>query len=643
MQISSVMKATLLTLLGSSNIFGASSNVSITKDWGSGFCANVSVSTTSISKEKWDISFEPQGIITTLWNAEYNQDTTTLTTSAVGVSWNSYVSSTKNASFGYCAKRVKVEPKLPQDGDLEVTQSQENSWDGGFCNRVEVRNLTNHSIDWEVSFPVDGSIFTLWNAKYVQNDTDYSTVANGIYSNNVVNANDTVSFGYCADVIVEVINTIVTPIDTVVDNGNIIDANVNSVDSVTTVLNDFISSIFSAFDVGFGGGYAIPFASNVENEKIWVSSINLVLDDAIGSNSYYSNIKSFDATAFETLQKSLKNSKFLVYWITEGWQENWFNAEKIQSAMDKGYVPVFNYWYFGDKLDGIPTLDKQKLYLEDNKRIVTFLNKLNGTKFLIMEPEFNKRSIVSSVDNQHKFASIIASAIDTIKVNTKDVYFSLAMTDTGSRGVDSVYEKCGYEMCALGDNYEWGKPSVVYEDLLSRLDFISFQEMVAQFSRDPSNSGTWSNPIPIAYSNNDIGIDYLPERILNFSKFLKAKYNKPVFLPYIAVATASWTDMNQNQKIDEFEIDYNGWENEAYNVYSKLSANKVELQNNGLFGFALMSLFDNPQHDVGGYQYFMQNEYHLGVIKSSAKDAVDIASYGDIETKSDIVSVVFDK
>jgi len=643
MQISSVMKATLLTLLGSSQVFSVNVDVRTTKDWGSGFCAKVIVSSDSPSKEKWDISFEAKGKITALWNAKYTQDKNSLTTTAEGVSWNKFVRKNKNASFGYCAKRVKVEPKLPEDGDLEVIQTEENSWDGGFCNRVEVRNLTNHSIDWEVSFPVDGNIFTLWNAKYVQNGTDLTTVANGIYSNNVVKADDTVSFGYCADTIDEEVEEVNKKVE--VDpkseySLDVVDANV---DSITKVLNDFISSIFNAFDVGFGGAYAIPFASNVENEKIWVSSINLVLDDAIGSNSYYSNIKSFDATAFETLQKSLKNSKFLVYWITEGWQENWFNAEKIQKSMDKGYVPVFNYWYFGDKLDGIPSASKQKKYLEDNKRIVTFLNKLKGTKFLIMEPEFNKRSIVSSVDNQHKFASIIALAIDTIKVNTKDVYFSLAMTDTGSRGVDSLYEKCEYEMCALGDKYEWGKPSIIYNDLLSRLDFISFQEMVAQFSRDPSNQGTWKKPIPIAYSNSDIGIDYLPQRILNFSKFLKDKYNKPVFLPYIAIATASWTDMNQNQKIDEFEINYSGWEDEAYKVYEKLSANKRELQNNGLFGFALMSLFDNPQHDVGGYQYFMQNEYHLGVIKSSAKDAVDIASYGDIETKSDIVSVIFDK
>jgi hypothetical protein len=259
-----------------------------------------------------------------------------------------------------------------------------------------------------------------------------------------------------------------------------------------------------------------------------------------------------------------------------------------------------------------------------------------------MEPEFNKNEILSLETTQHQFASIIGSAIDTIKANTSDVYFSLAMTDTGSRGVSSTYDKCGYTTCALGDKYEWGKPSFIYNDLIDKLDFISFQEMLAQFSRDPSNSGTWTEPNPIAYSNDDTGIDYLAQRISNFALFLKEKYNKPVFLPYISIATASWNDSNNNQSIETSEIDYAGWETEANNAYQSLSSIKSELQANGLFGFALMSLFDNPQHDVGGYQYFMQNEYHLGVLKSSAVDEIDIASYGDIVNKGNIISTVFD-
>jgi hypothetical protein len=616
-------KATLLIALGSSQLFGADVEVITKNDWGSGFCADVIVSNNSDIKEKWNISFNPQGLITKLWSANYTQDKTTLLTTASGVSWNAYIQPNSTQKFGYCANRVALAPVPPLDGDLEVIQTQKEAWDGGFCNRVEVKNLTTHSIDWEVTFPVEGEVTSIWNATYVQDNSTLLMVSNGLDWNNVIKANELVSFGYCANS-----STATPPSPPSIDINN----------SVSTANLD----IFNSFNVGFGGAYAIPFASTVEGEKIWMSSVNLTTDEGIGMNSYYSGIKNFNPTAFSSLQQSLKKSKFLVYWFTEGWDESWFNATKIQTAMDAGYIPVFNYWYFGDKLDGIPTTQEQEAYKADNQRIVTFLNKLNGTKFLIMEPEFNKNEILISETTQHDFASIIGTAIDTIKADTKDVYFSLAMTDTGSRGVSSTYEKCGYTTCALGDKYEWGKPSIVYNDLIHKLDFISFQEMLAQFSRDPSNSGTWTNPIPISYSNDDTGIEFLAERISNFALFLKEKYNKPVFLPYISIATASWSDSNNNQAIEESEIDYSGWEREADNAYQSLSAMKSTLQANGLFGFALMSLFDNPQHDVGGYQYFMQNEYHLGVLKSSAIDAVDIASYGDIVPKGTIINSVFD-
>ena len=70
---------------------------------------------------------------------------------------------------------------------------------------------------------------------------------------------------------------------------------------------------------------------------------------------------------------------------------------------------------------------------------------------------------------------------------------------------------------------------------------------------------------------------------------------------------------------------------------------KDELLESGLFGFAVMELFDNPRHDYGGYQFFMQNEYHLGVIKSSAEDEIDIAPFGDIVQKGDIIDTLFSK
>ena len=221
------------------------------------------------------------------------------------------------------------------------------------------------------------------------------------------------------------------------------------------------------------------------------------------------------------------------------------------------------------------------------------------------------------------------TAIDI--VDDKQTLISLCMTDTGSRSVSKTDGKCGYKNCSLGDKSAWGKPESIYNVLLNRLDFISFQEMVGQFSRNPSDAGTWEKPKPIAYTSENLGIDNLAKRIDNFASFLKEKYNKPVFLPYITIATATWSDENNDSIVDTNEINSTGWEEKANLVYR-------DLNSTNLFGFAVMSIFDDPNHDAGGYQFFMQNEYHLGIIKS---DILESQLTGKIVPKNTILENIF--
>jgi len=408
----------------------------------------------------------------------------------------------------------------------------------------------------------------------------------------------------------------------------------NIEEDIGLVIDDTeMESIYRSFNVGFGGSGSFSFTSN-SNEPIWLNSTDLILDDNIENNIEYQDIKNFNAEKFDILQQKLKNSKFIVYWITKYWDESWNNSENIQRAMDQGYIPVFNYWYFADELaGGLPDNQGIEEYYKHNVKISSFLSKLNGIKFVIMEPEFNKNVIIEDPNNQINFTSIISNAIDNIKSNTTNVKFSLCMMDTGSRNINSdnyENEKCGYAHCGLGDKEEWNKLDNIYSSLLSKLDFISFEQMIAQFNRDK------------VYTNDDSGIDFLSSRISNLSKFLRDKYQKPIFIPYITVATSSWDDKNGDSKIDDSELDLSGWEEKANSVYTQLMQKKSELLTNGLFGFAVMALFDEPTHDINGYQYFMNNEYHLGIIKSSAIDEVDQYSFGDILFKKDIVDIIFE-
>jgi len=390
--------------------------------------------------------------------------------------------------------------------------------------------------------------------------------------------------------------------------------------------------IINEFKTGFGGGSAFKF-QNDDNNLVWVSAIDLMIDSNIGEDSYYQSIKNFDKNKFKELQSHLVKTRYFTMWLTKGWDESWVDADEINRAIKAGKVPVFVYWYFGDRLaEGMPSSDEIKLYHEDNKRLKILLDKVQGEKLLILEPEFNKQVVL---DNAKEFSDIISDAIDILK--SDNTLVSLCMTDTGNRGEKQTYDKCGYSNCALGDKYEWRLSQDIYNALLDKLDFVSFQEMLGEFSRDPSNPGTWDDPNPKSYTDEQIGINYLPKRLENLSAYMYELYHKPVYLPYIAIATASWEDKNDNGKIDNDEIDKSGYETKASKFYQDI--NQTALRANHLFGYSIMELFDEPRHDYGGYQFFINNEYHLGIIKSSAKDEEDKATNGDIEFKIDLKSI----
>jgi hypothetical protein len=394
--------------------------------------------------------------------------------------------------------------------------------------------------------------------------------------------------------------------------------------------------ILNGFGVGFGGSSAFRFNAE-DGSSIYVNSTDVMINENIEYNSYYANIKDFNTSAFDELQTTLSSSKFLTIWVTKGWHEGWFNIAKVNEAVEAGKIPVFIYWYFGDTLvDHMPTQEEIDTYYTDVQRFTDLIKGVNGHKIVIMEPEFNKQPVLNDPTT---FINFISIAIDTVKTNDKNTTISLCMTDTGNRSSTRTYESCGYTNCALGDKSAWDSTKPIYEALIDKLDFISFQQMLGQFSRDPSNPGTFSEPNPTTYTEEDLGIEYLHQRIANFGQYIYDTYQKPAFLPYIAFATATWEDANSDGTVQTNEVNTSGWEQHASNFYEALEHDTLRKHN--LFGFSVMSLFDNPAHDKGGYQYFMQNEYHIGIIKSSAVDDVDNGTNGDIVGKGTILESVF--
>ncbi|MDQ7082973.1 MAG: hypothetical protein Q9N34_08580 [Aquificota bacterium] len=226
-----------------------------------------------------------------------------------------------------------------------------------------------------------------------------------------------------------------------------------------------------------------------------------------------------------------------------------------------------------------------------------------------------------------EFAGIMETAVKKVRSEVPDVLISLCMMDSGSRDLNETNPSCGFENCALGDIGSWIKADNVYSHLITSLDFICFQQMVSQLSRDPSDP----SKVKI-YTDEEIGIDLLPERILNLTEFLRDLYGKPVLLGYIAVASGTWNNG---------EFDPRGWDTKVVRTFRRLREMRPLLKEAGMFGYIPMMIFDHPQHDEGGYHFFLRNEHHLGIVRTSAEEEVDLHLYGDIEPKGSVLDEIY--
>jgi endoglucanase len=77
--------------------------VRINDDWGTGYCAEVTVANSGSGDVDWTVTFSIEGTIRNLWNAIYRQTGNRVT--AEGVSWNNIVHAGSSVNFGFCAIR----------------------------------------------------------------------------------------------------------------------------------------------------------------------------------------------------------------------------------------------------------------------------------------------------------------------------------------------------------------------------------------------------------------------------------------------------------------------------------------------------------------------------------------------------------
>ena len=168
--------------------------LTLSSDWGAGYCADVSVTNDTAQSVEWTTVFTVQGSIDNSWNFVYTQLDDQVT--ANGVSWNKQLAPGASATFGFCAERPPSSPSSSGAGNIAASLTIQSDWGSGYCANVNVKNLNDTAVQWEISLEIEGHVNNARNALYSQNGAILT--AKGVDWNSWVAAGSATSFGFCA-------------------------------------------------------------------------------------------------------------------------------------------------------------------------------------------------------------------------------------------------------------------------------------------------------------------------------------------------------------------------------------------------------------------------------------------------------------
>ena len=162
-------------------------------DWGTGYCSNVTITNNSDEAIDWQVTLDVEGAIYDFWNVVWSQSGNTVT--AEGVDWNNILQPGESThSIGFCANR---DDSGGGSGNVDVTVTTQSDWNTGYCANVTVINNTSAPVDWQVTFPVVGTVNNFWNVIWSQSGNQVT--AGGVGWNNILQPGESShSIGFCA-------------------------------------------------------------------------------------------------------------------------------------------------------------------------------------------------------------------------------------------------------------------------------------------------------------------------------------------------------------------------------------------------------------------------------------------------------------
>ncbi|TFW16614.1 hypothetical protein E4L96_16090 [Massilia arenosa] len=153
-------------------------DLKITADWGTGYCADLTVKNTDTRGGIWEYVNENfTDTMTSFWSGTKTLEGTKLTVKGNG--WNSIILPGETAQVGWCATRAAKPPTdtppppPPGTVSLSAKLSITADWGTGYCGSIAVTNSgTGKALKWAVDVPnVAGNITGFWNGKYTMNGT----------------------------------------------------------------------------------------------------------------------------------------------------------------------------------------------------------------------------------------------------------------------------------------------------------------------------------------------------------------------------------------------------------------------------------------------------------------------------------------
>jgi hypothetical protein len=272
--------------------------------------------------------------------------------------------------------------------------------------------------------------------------------------------------------------------------------------------------------------------------------------------------KQYNVNITEVLQKRSQNVNSVTIWITKDWQEEWFDAKTTQTQIiDKGYIPVFIFYWFGDEISVEFVKKHEKTYFQVLNKFLNHLKKLDGQKVVVLNPEYN----MHGVEKWDGMNDIFLKSYEVLRQDPQ-VIVGPCVGDFGNyRKVDEPEE------------WKLFHPSI--RRAVKSADFIAFQEM-RSLTR-----------------NKKEDILKTAKRAKHLAKYLHKTYKKPTVLAYVALS--SYGEGGESMQASVYK---------DFVYYLPQMKKEADLRMFGVFHY-----FDYPKH-VG---YFNEGEEHFGILRSN--------------------------